>query len=496
MNGNSRDGVFKVIIVGAGVGGLTLAHALHKAGIDYVVLDKHPVAPAWGASITIHPSASRILHQIGCLEEVDSRCEPMTSFSNRGPDGKEFMVGSFFDIINNKNGYLTYTLARQDFLQILYDALPDKSKVIENARVVDVIEENGGVRAILADGTVHAGDVIVGFDGVHSAVRALMWDKAAQLSPGLFTVQEKQSIKTSYNCLLGVAPPQPSLGRARMTNVSNDKFSFLFLSQPDALYFIIHCKLPGGRVITWPDRTHYTAADAEAKAAELAAYPVSDELVFGDIWRSRVRGHLVSLEEGILSRWFHGRTVLAGDSAHKVTPNAAFGGFLAMEDAVVLANELHAAVARHPNKKPSDTELRTALHQYQEERVKRAKEIMVPSWLVTRLQAYDGWPYYIIQRWILPIVGLGVIANGVADSCSAGPKLDYVPLPDEKKGALPWKYQRRAAKRKGSAEKKPVTKGYDSLIIPVVVSTMALYFVAVWALAGKGVRVPLLRVSA
>lgn len=102
MDGISKDGVFKVIIVGAGVGGLTLAHALHKAGIDYVVLDKHPVAPAWGASITIHPSASRILHQIGCLDAVANRCEPMTSFSNRGPDGKEFMESSFFDTINNK----------------------------------------------------------------------------------------------------------------------------------------------------------------------------------------------------------------------------------------------------------------------------------------------------------------------------------------------------------------------------------------------------------
>lgn len=287
-------------------------------------------------------------------------------------------------------------------MQILHDTLPDKIKVLENARLVDVIEEKGGVRATMADGTVHTGDMVVGFDGVHSAVRALMWEKAAQQSPGLFTVQEKQSIKTSYNCLLGVALPQPSLGWARMTNVSNDKFSFLFLTQPDALYFIIHCKLPGNRVITWPDRAHYTAADAEAKAAELAAYPVSDEIVFGDIWKSRIRGHLVSLEEGILSRWFHGRTVLAGDSAHKVTPNAAFGGFLAMEDAVVLANELRGTVARHPNKKPSDTELRSALHRYQEERVRRAREIMVPSWLVTRLQAYDGWLYYTIQRWILP----------------------------------------------------------------------------------------------
>lgn len=294
---------------------------------------------------------------------------------------------------------MTYTLSRQDFLQVLYDALPDKSKVLENAKVADVVEDKERVKVTLDDGTLHEGDMVVGFDGVHSTIRTIMWDRA---SPGMFTISEKQSIKTSYNCLLGVAAPQPSLGRARMTNVSNDKFSLLLLSQPDALYFICHCKLPGNKVITWPDRARYTDVDVEAKAAELAACPVNDELVFNDIWRSRVRGHLVSLEEGIYSRWFNGRTVLAGDAAHKVTPNAAFGGFLAMEDAVELANGLHGVLARHPNKKPSDTELRTTLERYQEERVARAKEIMVPSWMVTRLQAYDGWLYYAIQRWVLP----------------------------------------------------------------------------------------------
>ncbi|KAF6831347.1 FAD binding domain-containing protein [Colletotrichum plurivorum] len=123
----------------------------------------------------------------------------MTSFSNRGPDGREFMVGSFFDTISNKYCSSLAGLSAND-------TLPDKSKVFENARVVDVIKENGGVHAILADGTVHAGDVIVGFNGVHSAVRALIWDKAAKQSPGLSETLSLETIVWNLYVCLHVEP--------------------------------------------------------------------------------------------------------------------------------------------------------------------------------------------------------------------------------------------------------------------------------------------------
>ena len=139
-----------------------------------------------------------------------------------------------------------------------------------------------------------------------------------------------------------------------------------------------------------------------------------------------------------------------------------------------------------------------AFQQYQKERLERAKEIMVPSWLVTRLQAYDGWLYYTIQRWILPIVGVDVIANGVADSCSSGPKLDYVPLPDEKSGTLPWKYKSQRMKEQAnrlSKQKKGESDGYHNLIVPVVLSTLALYVAAIWVCGSRGVRIPMVRLG-
>ena len=111
---------------------------------------------------------------------------------------------------------------------------------------------------------------------------------------------------------------QAGLGKYDMHCVSNDKFSFLILCQPDTIFFVAHCKLPEDKQCRWPNRARYTQEDMDALASKLADYPVSESLLYGELWRNRTRAHLVSLEEGVLDHWFFGRTALAGDSVHKV----------------------------------------------------------------------------------------------------------------------------------------------------------------------------------
>lgn len=231
---------------------------------------------------------------------------------------------------------------RKLFLQILHDHLPDKSKVLERARVEQVIEENSMVRVVLADGTEHVGDLVVGADGVHSKIREIMWEKANQAIPGLISADEKRSknfvphhiwlmvltwastsaMVTTYNAIVAACPPIPGLSDHDMEVVSNDKFSFLLLCQPDWISFIVHCKLPEDQQCRWPNRKKYTDEDMEALAAKLASYPVNDSVVFGELWKNRTKAQLISLEEGVLDHWFFGRTVLAGDSIHKVSPRS------------------------------------------------------------------------------------------------------------------------------------------------------------------------------
>ena len=90
-------------------------------------------------------------------------------------------------------GYPDLTLERQEFLQILYDELPDKSNVLTGKRVKNVVDNENEVYVELEDGSVEKGDLVVGCDGVHSTVREAMWTIANQTIPDFITNKEKQS---------------------------------------------------------------------------------------------------------------------------------------------------------------------------------------------------------------------------------------------------------------------------------------------------------------
>ena len=90
---------FRVVIAGAGAAGLCFSHALQRAGIDHVVLEKGVVAPEWGASISLWGNGARILSQIGCMEALEAEALPLRMLHVRGPDGKVFCEEPFFDMM-------------------------------------------------------------------------------------------------------------------------------------------------------------------------------------------------------------------------------------------------------------------------------------------------------------------------------------------------------------------------------------------------------------
>lgn len=75
---------------------------------------------------------------------------------------------------------------------MLFDNLPDKSKIQFKKRVVEIKENSAGVKVFLQDGTCEAGDVVIGCDGVHSFVREAMWKNANERQPGTITAGEKR----------------------------------------------------------------------------------------------------------------------------------------------------------------------------------------------------------------------------------------------------------------------------------------------------------------
>lgn len=87
-------------------------------------------------------------------------------------------------------------------LQILYDNLKRKDKVLTNKRVVHVETNSAGVAVTTEDGSTHTGDILVGGDGVHSKVREEMWRIASVSDPIAFPPEERSSKYTKTSTTL------------------------------------------------------------------------------------------------------------------------------------------------------------------------------------------------------------------------------------------------------------------------------------------------------
>ena len=92
------------------------------------------------------------------------------------------------------------------------------------------------------------------------------------------------------------------------------------VTQPNATFFLVYRKLE--KPIIGPTRSHYSQQDADNEAAIFADSPVTENVLFKDIYAKRLRSQLVNLEEVVFEHWHYGRLAIVGDAAHKVILHA------------------------------------------------------------------------------------------------------------------------------------------------------------------------------
>ncbi|KAL8655266.1 MAG: hypothetical protein Q9226_003107 [Calogaya cf. arnoldii] len=182
-----------MIVIGAGVTRLTLSHALTKAKIDHLVLERGGIAPPHGSSIGFHANGSRTLDQLEYLQAVEDLCVPMKQFVTRLPNGSLLNRSDFFDSIAERHGYTFLNVERRVFLQAMFESLAKKGVVKTQQRVTEIIKGKEGIKVPLADGTEKYAHILVGCDGVNSIVRQAMWDNAHRTKPGHISTEETRS---------------------------------------------------------------------------------------------------------------------------------------------------------------------------------------------------------------------------------------------------------------------------------------------------------------
>jgi 2-polyprenyl-6-methoxyphenol hydroxylase-like FAD-dependent oxidoreductase len=307
----------KAIIVGGGIGGLTTAIALRRAGVEAVVFERAPELREIGAGISLWANAMKVLVRLGLYDAVLAAGRPLRPKGQlRSPGGDVF-----YEIpavaMEERFGAVTVVVHRADLQKVLLGAL-DAGALRLGAEVVGLEQDDAGVIARFADGQEERVDFLIGADGLRSAVRARILGDGEPRYAG-------------YVAWRGVArladDPLVSLAAAE-TWGRGERFGMAKLGQ--------------GRVYWYATRNAPEEVEdvPERRKEELLAR-------FGG-WHEPIPALIGATKEsdihrdGIYDRepvkhWGRGRATLLGDAAHPMTPDLGQGACQAIEDAIVLS---------------------------------------------------------------------------------------------------------------------------------------------------------------
>lgn len=178
---------------------------------------------------------------------------------------------------------------------------------------------------------VFSGSILIGADGIHSTVRQEMRRLADERSPGYFPRGEEDNVPSYYQCNFGIAQDVKNWNPGEQTITCGHGKSLLIASGPRGrCYWFLFIKFADIR--RGKDIPKFTRQDEEKMAEENRDLIIQENLTFGDIYDKRVSSTLTSLHEVVFQKWFYERTMLIGDSAHKVRTRHGFPGIQARED--------------------------------------------------------------------------------------------------------------------------------------------------------------------
>ncbi|KAF1838730.1 FAD/NAD(P)-binding domain-containing protein [Decorospora gaudefroyi] len=431
---------FRVIIVGGGIVGLTLSHALQLGDIDHVVLEKHKeIISVRGAALVLWPGVLRVFDQFGFLKKILDSTTPLSAEYRRWPDGSVNSMGNMVQEFGRLFEVPMVLFDRQSCVTHLYENLPDKSKIHTGKKLERIEHTDTGVRVYLADGSVEEGDMVVGADGVHSMTRKLMWDYAEATSPGSIPATDKNIMISEFSAIFGVSTQEErfGLGPADSHVIFGHGDTKLLFTQPGKAYWALGYKSASGDA-----KGKASEEEVEAVAKKYADMPFTETVKLRDLWETRTRSGVLTIEEGVLTTWHAGRIVLVGDSAHKMTADLGMGANIAIESAIHLANLLHRQLSPNKQQHPPASTLHTLFAQYQKERYKRASIFADLSGKTTRMHAYQSLLGRIYAGYLEPLLAPYQLRS-FAESFGAAPKLDFVPLSVVDEGAEGWAMGRR-----------------------------------------------------
>jgi salicylate hydroxylase len=309
-----------IAVIGGGIGGLAAALSLRRAGFDVSVYEQAREVREVGAGIQVSPNATRILHGLGLAEQLATMgVQPLVMRQRRWDDGRTLGHAQLGETLATACGAPYYQSHRADLLNALLGCLPAE-RLHAGHRLTDLIDRGDRVEVHFENGRSITADAVVGADGIHSAVRRI---------------------------LFGAENPQFTGCVAYRGLVEADRLAGLKLPVEFEVWMgpqkhFVHYFVRSGRLVNFVAIVEQDSWTHESWTQEAE---VADVLAAFEGWHPQVRSILEGVEEAFvwglfdrppMGRWSAGRVTLLGDACHAMLPFMAQGAAQAIEDGAVL----------------------------------------------------------------------------------------------------------------------------------------------------------------
>ena len=351
----------RVLIVGAGMCGMSLGVALKRAAIDAEIVEIRPRLSEPGTGISLQGPALRALQNVGVLDQCIARGFGYSQFKACDATGN---VKGTVDLprLLGPNYPATIGILRQSVHEVLAAELSNLGVAIRLSTTVKALHQDGeGVTVDFTDGSDGRYDLVVGADGMNSVIREFIFGK------------EQRPHYTGQMVWRATVTRPPEVACRHSYFGPTNKSGFNPISETQMYIYTVQ---------NVPDRPHWADAELPQMLRGLL-----DEFG-GALGRGRQE---IRSPEQITCRpvfsmilpppWYRGRVVVIGDAAHTTTPHLASGASIAIEDSIVLARLLQ-----------SDRALDAGLDEFMQRRLDRCRMIVENSEQLGEWEKNPGSP--------------------------------------------------------------------------------------------------------
>jgi 6-hydroxynicotinate 3-monooxygenase len=362
----------EVAIIGAGIGGLTLAILLGRAGYPTTVYEQAPQIMRLGAGINLAPNFTRIMRALGLEATLqDIGLCPDAWRSCQWDTGEDLLSFSMSEYCSQHFDAPYLILHRGDLHAAIANAVPE-GMVKLGKRLVGLEPGERAVQLSFADGSVASAAIVVGADGIKSTVRTAL-------------IGPEPPVYSGHVAYRAIFPAHLLDGLEIADNTKwwapERHFIAYFLTRNrDEVYFVT-----GSPASDWDEEVSFVPAGREEM---LQAFEGFHPDVGRIIQACPEASKWALLERPPRAVWSEDRVVLLGDACHPMKPHMGQGAGMAVEDAVVLFRCIEANGGEDP---------RAAFQRYETARFERTSRVQIESrqntWLMDRIEPHWVWGY-------------------------------------------------------------------------------------------------------